>query len=101
MSGGVAYVYDTDGQFARLCNTDQVELEKPETDDDKSTLKRLLENHVKFTDSPVAKSILADWDNELRWFVKVMPTDYRNALAKMIELEEAAKRLGTLQTVTK
>ena len=101
MSGGVAYVYDTDGQFARLCNTDQVELEKPETDDDKATIKRLLENHVKFTDSPVAKAILGDWENELRWFVKVMPTDYRNALAKMIESEEAAKRLGKLQTVAK
>ena len=64
-------------------------------------IKRLLENHAKLTDSPVAKAILADWENELRWFVKVMPTDYRNALAKMGEIEEAANRLGKLQTVAK
>jgi glutamate synthase domain-containing protein 3 len=98
MSGGIAYVHDTDGQLQRLCNLDQVELEKPETADDKATIRRLLENHAKLTDSPVAKAILADWDNELRWFVKVMPTDYRNALAKMGEIEEAAKRLGQRQT---
>src|SRR5205807_1374636 len=65
MSGGIAYVYDTDGQFARLCNLDQVELEKPESEEDKATIKKLLENHAKLTDSPVAKGILADWDNEL------------------------------------
>ena len=98
MSGGIAYVYDTDGQLQRLCNLDQVLLEKPDTVEDKATIKRLLENHAKLTDSPVAKGILADWENELRWFVKVMPTDYRNALAKMSEIEEAAKRLGQLQT---
>ena len=97
MSGGVAYVYDTDGQFARLCNTDQVELEKPETDDDKATIKRLLENHVKFTDSPVATAILADWENELRWFVKVMPTDYKKAMANKAAIEAAAKKLSQLQ----
>jgi glutamate synthase (NADPH/NADH) large chain len=75
-----------------------VELEKPESDEDKATIKRLLENHAKLTDSPVAKGILADWENEQRWFVKVMPTDYRNALARMAEIEDAARRLGQRQT---
>jgi glutamate synthase domain-containing protein 2/glutamate synthase domain-containing protein 1/glutamate synthase domain-containing protein 3 len=80
MSGGIAYVYDDDGQFAKKCNTEIVELEKPDTDEDKQTLRQLLENHHKFTDSPLAKAVLDDFEKELRWFVKVMPTDYRRVL---------------------
>ena len=51
MSGGIAYVYDTDGQFARLCNLDQVELEKPESEEDRGAIKRLLENQKPHTPS--------------------------------------------------
>jgi glutamate synthase domain-containing protein 2/glutamate synthase domain-containing protein 1/glutamate synthase domain-containing protein 3 len=98
MSGGIAYVYDTSGLFQQRCNLDQVELEQPDKPEDIDLLRRLLENHAKLTDSPIAKSILADWDNELRWFVKVMPTDYRIALEKMAEIEEAARRLSQRQT---
>ena len=97
MSGGIAYVYDADGQFARLCNQDQVELEKPETADDKTSIKTMLETHLKLTGSPVAKAILDDWEKELRWFVKVMPTEYRKALAKKAEIEAAANKLSQLQ----
>ena len=100
MSGGIAFVHDTDGQLQRLCNQDQVALETPDGED-ASTIRRLLENHAKLTDSPVAKGIIADWDKELRYFVKVMPTDYRNALNKMAESEAAASRLGQQQPLVK
>ncbi|MCC7350424.1 MAG: glutamate synthase large subunit [Phycisphaerales bacterium] len=100
MSGGIAYVYDDNGQFPELCNKDLVELEKPAdfTPDDVKTLRTLLENHYRYTTSAVAKAILDDWDNELRWFVKVMPTDYRRALARMAEIEAQASRLSERQT---
>jgi glutamate synthase domain-containing protein 3 len=100
MSGGIAYVYDDNGQFPELCNKDLVELEKPAdfTPDDVKTLRTLLENHYRYTTSAVAKAILHDWDNELRWFVKVMPTDYRRALARMAEIEAQASRLSERQT---
>jgi glutamate synthase domain-containing protein 2/glutamate synthase domain-containing protein 1/glutamate synthase domain-containing protein 3 len=80
MSGGIAYVYDTSGQFKDLCNREMVELELPEKTDDIKTIRRLLENHLKFTGSTVAKSILDDFENEIKWIVKVMPTDYRRVL---------------------
>jgi glutamate synthase domain-containing protein 3 len=83
--------------FSKLCNTDMVTLEKPDQPDDIATLRRLLENHVKLTGSVVAKGILEDWEKELRWFVKVMPNDYRNALARKAEIEERAKKLGQRQ----
>jgi glutamate synthase domain-containing protein 3 len=80
MSGGIAYVYDDDGQFAKKCNHEMVELEKPDQPEDHKTLRRLLENHYQFTGSPLAKAVLDDFENELRWFVKVMPTDYRRII---------------------
>jgi glutamate synthase domain-containing protein 3 len=86
MSGGIAYVYDDNSMFPQLCNHDMVSLEKPDKPEDKETIKRLLASHLQYTGSPVAKAILDDWENELRWFVKVMPNDYRRVL------EERKKR---------
>ncbi len=89
MSGGIAYVYDDNGMFPSLCNKELVSFEKLESDEDKDTVKRLLENHVKFTNSPVAAAILKDWENELRWFVKVMPNDYKRVLDEKAKLAVA------------
>jgi glutamate synthase (NADPH) large chain len=83
--------------FPKLCNTDMVSLEKPDQPDDIATLRRLIENHAKLTGSKTAEAILADWHNELRWFVKVMPNDYRKALARQAEIEERAKKLSLPQ----
>jgi len=88
MSGGIAYVYDDLGQLPRLYNSEMVSLERPDKPEDVATIRRLLENHLKYTDSPVAKAILADWENELEHFVKVMPNDYRRVL------EQQAKQLA-------
>src|SRR5205823_10451606 len=72
MSGGIAYVYDDNGMFAKLCNQDMVSLEPVEKSDDRETIKRLLENHLRFTGSLKAKAILEDFEKEIRWFVRVM-----------------------------
>ena len=66
MSGGIAYVYDDNSMFHKLCNKDMVDLETPDTPDDLKTIRTLLENHLQFTGSTKAKAILDDWDNELR-----------------------------------
>jgi len=68
-----------------------VELEKPDTMEDRETLRTLLENHYQFTNSPLAKAVLDDYENELRWFVKVMPTDYR----RVLEEQAARQTAGT------
>jgi glutamate synthase domain-containing protein 3 len=94
MSGGIAYVYDDSGFLPRLYNPDMVTLEHPDTAEDKATIRRLLENHVKFTQSPVAQAILADWDKELKYFVKVMPNDYRRVLDHQAEIERRAQELA-------
>jgi len=97
MSGGVAYVYDEDGLFAKRCNMSMVALEKVESADaslgkihhldqpDEVTLKTLIQNHAKYTGSVRASAMLADWANYRTKFVKVMPNEYKRALIEMAE----------------
>ncbi len=111
MSGGVAYVLDEEGNFDRRCNMAMVELEPVDpgdvspfdqangdvlerfdtvnllhnmTKDDALRLHRLIEKHCRYTGSEWARHILADWAGYLPKFVKVMPTEYRKALQKIV-----------------
>ncbi len=79
MSGGVAYVLDVDRRFASRCNTELVDLDEV-TDEDAEELKALIAEHQWRTGSLVARNQLARWDAER--FVKVMPRDYKRALAQ-------------------
>jgi glutamate synthase (NADPH/NADH) large chain len=118
MSGGIAYVYDPDGQFSKLCNPAQVDLlpipPGPDAEDgtgrpqqrpvsvedfgmgdmlrhDAERLKILVERHKLHTGSARAAALLDDWDNARAHFVKVMPRDYAKALRLLeTEREEAA-----------
>jgi glutamate synthase (NADPH) large chain len=99
MSGGVAYVYDVDGQFAKRCNTAMVGLGKvtaaaDQTDplhkgsdgvavSDDALLKKLVEDHHRWTGSLRAREILDNWAEQRGKFVKVMPLEYKRALGEM------------------
>jgi glutamate synthase (NADPH/NADH) large chain len=82
MSGGIAYVWDVDGDFDQKCNTGMVDLDPVEEDDDVSELRELIELHLEYTGSGVAERILEDWPDVLNQFIKVMPTDYKRVLAE-------------------
>ena len=105
MSGGVAYVLDEDGLFAKRCNMSMVLLEKVHHVDempedavhhldqpDEITLKALIEKHAAYTGSERAITILSNWDEYRAKFVKVMPNEYKRALIELAEqkLLEAA-----------
>jgi glutamate synthase (NADPH/NADH) large chain len=96
MSGGIAYVYDVDGQFARRCNTAMVDLDpvlpasrqaagssRHLDQDDETLLKGLIERHATYTGSGHARQLLAQWDVARERFVKVFPKEYRRALTEM------------------
>jgi len=91
MSGGFAYVLNLDGEFARRCNTSMVDLEAlaPESEDEAS-VKRLIENHARYTNSKRASHILEKWSEYRARFVKVFPKEYRRALAEMAGQKRAA-----------
>ena len=62
-----------------------IDLDRIESDEDDACVQRLLQNHVRYTQSPVAEAILADWARARPQFVKVMPRDYKavlNAIAR-------------------
>jgi glutamate synthase (NADPH/NADH) large chain len=120
MSGGIAYVLDEQGVFADRCNMAMVELEPILAEDeaietsehrggdleghgmvdimhnltqgDAQRLRKLVERHAAFTGSPRAKAILADWDNYVSKFVKVMPVEYRRALQQIQARSRATER---------
>jgi glutamate synthase domain-containing protein 2/glutamate synthase domain-containing protein 3 len=86
MSGGIAYVYDRDRRFEARCNLELVDLEGL-TEDDVSEVQNLIREHVARTGSLVGRNLLASWDRGARErFVKVMPRDYRRALAELAAL---------------
>ncbi len=81
MSGGIAYVYDVKEKFSTNCNKEMVDLD-PVDEQDATELKLMIQKHFEYTGSTVAKFILGDFENQLRHFIKVFPTDYKKALLK-------------------
>jgi glutamate synthase (NADPH/NADH) large chain/glutamate synthase (ferredoxin) len=106
MSGGIAYVYDEDGQFASRCNTAMVSMEKVLTvaeqeaaldrkvwhrdQADETQLRKLLEDHHKWTGSQRARELLDNWAQARLKFVKVFPNEYKRALGEINARKEAA-----------
>jgi glutamate synthase (NADPH) large chain len=111
MSGGIAYVLDEDGTFAERCNMAMVELEPVDAEEemmvrhlhsggdlqahgrvdvmsdmsrfDGERLHQLIANHARVTGSLRARHLLENWDDYLPKFRKVMPVEYRRALAEL------------------
>ncbi len=79
MSGGIAYVYDVNGQFESLCNKEMVDLDTLDAED-VAVLQQLVSNHYQYTKSTVAKFVLDDLENQVRNFIKVFPKDYKKVL---------------------
>jgi len=89
MSGGVAYVLDEHQLFDTLCNLDMVDLESIWQEADQQLLKDLIEQHHHWTGSRRARRILDKWEELAGRFVKVIPIDYRKALERLREQEQA------------
>ena len=90
MSGGLAYVYDEDGQFHQRCNMAMVALETlPDRDD--ALVKKLIEDHHRWTGSRRARDILDHWGSARAKFVKVFPNEYRRALAELEQKKISGK----------
>ena len=100
MSGGIAYVLDEDGGFKSRCNPAMVDLESVLTEveqdaklsrevwhqglADEVLLRRLIEQHARYTGSARAREILEGWAQYRTRFVKVFPKEYRRALTELV-----------------
>jgi glutamate synthase (ferredoxin) len=94
MSGGVAYVLDEDGTFATRCNKGSVGLETLEGDD-AERVRTLIQRHYDHTRSVVAWRILSGWEEWAPKFVAVVPTEYKQVLARL-HLDTEASRLAAV-----
>ncbi|HEX7440594.1 MAG TPA: glutamate synthase-related protein, partial [Caldimonas sp.] len=122
MSGGIAYVFDEDGQFASRCNTSMVSLGKVQAaaeqeksveraiwhqgECDEVILKGLIADHHKWTGSLRARHILDQWAESRDKFVKVFPNEYRRALGEigvkaMAALDESQAAATAGDTIAK
>lgn len=91
MSGGIAFIYDVKGNFPDLCNKEMVDLD-PVAEEDIAQLKELLQQHYTYTGSTVAQFILNDFENQLKNFVKVFPSDYKKVLQKRRSMEVKSEK---------
>jgi glutamate synthase (NADPH/NADH) large chain/glutamate synthase (ferredoxin) len=89
MSGGTAYVYDVDGRLYSRINPEMVVPLPVQRSQDIAELKKLISDHAEKTGSPHAKALLADWDNSLKKFMRVIAKE-RAALEAAEEKHEAA-----------
>ncbi len=79
MSGGIAYVYDVQAQFASLCNPEMIDLD-PLNEEDANELRTMIQKHLDNTGSTVAQFVLSDFENQVKNFIKVFPKEYKKAL---------------------
>lgn len=79
MSGGVAYILDEAGDFASRCNNEMADVE-PLDAEDIDKIRKAIEKHVHYTKSQKGQKVLANWEEMLPKFVKVMPRDYKRVL---------------------
>nr|MBA3457336.1 hypothetical protein [Deltaproteobacteria bacterium] len=80
MSGGVAYIFDPTQTLRGRVNTEMVELESLVDESDLWLVYGLLEDHVRFTGSPLGRRVIDNWEHMVARFVKVMPTEYKRVL---------------------
>ncbi|MBK5203289.1 MAG: glutamate synthase subunit alpha, partial [Prolixibacteraceae bacterium] len=92
MSGGIAYVLDTEGNFDFYCNKGLVELDKVEDKADIVELQELINKHLLYTQSSLAANILSNWEGFIKHFVKVIPFEYKKVLEEK-KLKEIEKKL--------
>jgi len=102
MSGGIAYVLDVDGTFERRCNGQMVDLEALVDAEDVDFVQVALMKHVTNTGSRYAASLLERWAALQPRVVKVMPREYKRALAdeakrQAEERERLAVRIAALE----
>jgi glutamate synthase domain-containing protein 3 len=85
MSGGEAYVLDEEHDFKAKLNQERVRAEALDDDRDQALVRRLLENHHRYTNSSKAKRLLDDWESAVTLFIKVVPEAYAEVVARNLE----------------
>ena len=84
MSGGISYIYKNEQFSNSNFNMEMIDLESVD-DQDQDIISHMLENHLSYTNSKLAKALLSKWKKEKYNFIKVMPKEYKIALEKIAQ----------------
>ena len=88
MSGGIAYVLDEKRNLYKNLNKEMISIGTVETKAEAETLRDMIEEHVKYTDSPKGREVLENFDRYLPNFKKIIPNDYKRMMRLSAKLEE-------------
>ncbi|MDX1565709.1 MAG: hypothetical protein R3236_09900, partial [Phycisphaeraceae bacterium] len=92
MSGGVAYVLDGTRDFRQgRCVMGGIEMESITDPVEAEELRTMVQTHLAYTGSSVADWVLENWESALAEFVKVIPTEYRDALRRLEDAEASTE----------
>ncbi len=98
MSGGIAYIWDTKGNFEQYVNHEMIEVEPLQDQASINEVFLLIKKHCSYTNSHRARSILNDWDEQKKYFHKIIPEEYRLAMERLAKEDRSPKeRLLTSQ----
>ena len=96
MSGGIAYVWNRGGDFDYFCNMEMVELSLLEDTASREELRGLIRRHYRYTRSPLAKTMLDNWNRYADEFIAVTPIEYKRVLQEQ-KMAELTRRIGQLE----
>jgi glutamate synthase (NADPH/NADH) large chain len=82
MSGGIAWIYNKDNDFAENCNLEMVDLD-PLSLKDEEQIMALLRKHVSLTGSKLAQKLINNWNQVSTQFIKVYPKEYKKVIEKL------------------
>ena len=87
MTGGMAFIYDEENELENYINSNSVVWQSPETPYWKKYLKNLIEEHLKETQSKIAKEILVDFEKNIKKFKQICPKEMLDKLSNPISLK--------------
>ena len=92
MTGGMAFVYDSDASFERRVNAQTVLWQRIASRHWHGVLHALASEHAQQTGSRFAQTLLADWDREIGKFWQVCPYEMVNHLEHPLDDRAAQRR---------
>ena len=93
MTGGMAFVYDSDGEFQRKLNSDTIICQRIETEYWETQCRDLVAEHARETQSGWAQRLLDDWDFEMARFWQVIPKEMLERLEQPATIAETGAEL--------
>ncbi|MFP4357923.1 MAG: glutamate synthase large subunit [Puniceicoccaceae bacterium] len=95
MSGGLAFVFDREERLDSRLNPEMVSLARPDSPEETESLRELVGLHARLTESPHARRLLADWENTLPRFRKVVPHRADGVPEPFLRFGETLKGVAT------